>query len=140
MNSLTAVDTQSVRLSVLLYPLGLWVVMAIVAILNGGFREIVLIPRFGDYSGHVLSTGLLVTAILALSFAYFNWIPIEYPFLELLVVGILWTLLTVGFEFLVGYVEGTPVSVTLGQYNLLAGQVWIAVPLTFLLGLYFIHI
>ena len=134
MSSLIAVDTQSVRLSVLLYPLGLWIVMAIVAILNGGFREIVLIPRFGDYSGHVLSTGLLVTAILALSFAYFNWTPIEYTFLELLVVGILWTLLTVGFEFLVGYVEGTPVSVTLGQYNLLAGQVWIAVPLTLLLS------
>lgn len=134
MNSLTAVDTQSVRLTVLLYPLGLWVVMAIVAILNGGFREIVLIPRFGDYRGHVLSTGLLVTAILALSFAYFNWTPIEYTLLELLVVGILWTLLTVGFEFLVGYVEGTPVSVTLGQYNLLAGQVWIAVPLTLLLS------
>lgn len=134
MSPLTAVDTQSFRLSVLLYPLGLWVVMAIVAILNGGFREIVLIPRVGDYSGHVLSTGLLATAILALSFAYFNWTPIEYTFLELLVVGILWTVLTVGFEFLVGYVEGTPVSVTLGQYNLLAGQVWIAVPLTLLLS------
>lgn len=39
-------------------------------------------------------------------------------------------ILTVGFEFLVGNVEGTPVSVTLGQYDVLAGQVWIAVPIT----------
>ena len=45
-----------------------------------------------------------------------------------------WTVLTVGFEFLVGYLEGTPVSVTLEQYNVLAGQVWIAVPLTLLLA------
>jgi len=34
--------------------------------------------------------------------------------------------------FVVGYVEGTPVSVTVGQYNVLAGQVWIVVPLTLL--------
>jgi branched-subunit amino acid transport protein AzlD len=134
MRSLTVVDTRSIRLSVFLYPLGLWVVMAIVAILNGVFREIVLIPRVGDYIGHVLSTGLLLTAILVLSFAYFHRTPIEYTRPELFAIGILWALLTVGFEFLVGYVEGTPVSVTLAQYNLFAGQVWIVVPLTLLLS------
>ena len=134
MHPLTAVDTRSVRLSVFLYPLGLWVVMAVVAILNGGFREIVLIPRVGDYNGHLLSTGLLVTVILVLSYLYFHWTPIEYTVLELSLIGIIWTLLTVGFEFLVGYVEGTPVTVTLAQYNLFAGQVWIVVPLTLLLS------
>lgn len=134
MRSLTRVDIQSIRLSVFLYPLGLWVLMAIVAILNGGFRETVLIPRVGDYTGHVLSTGLLATAILVLSFGYFHRTTIEYTRLELFAVGVLWTLLTVGFEFLVGYVEGTPVSVTLAQYNLFAGQVWIVVPLTLLLS------
>lgn len=43
-------------------------------------------------------------------------------------------MLTVGFEFLVGYVEGTPVSVTLGQYDVFAGQVWVLVPLTLLVA------
>ena len=43
-------------------------------------------------------------------------------------------MLTVGFEFLVGYIEETPVSVTLGQYDVLAGQVWIAVPVTLLVS------
>jgi hypothetical protein len=33
-----------------------------------------------------------------------------------------------------GVYEGTPISVTLGQYNVLAGQLWIAVPLTLLLS------
>lgn|GEM_PF-3595019 len=59
---------------------------------------------------------------------------IGYTYAELLAVGVLWTVLTVGFEFLVGYVEGTPVSVTLGQYDMLAGQVWIAVPITLLVS------
>jgi hypothetical protein len=134
MRALLAGNAESIRLAVFLYPLGVWVAMAVVAVLNGGFREVVLIPRVGEYVGHVLSTALLVTAILVLSFGYFQWTSIEYSFVELLLVGIGWTVLTVGFEFLVGYLESTPVSVTLGQYNVLAGQVWIAVPLTLLVS------
>jgi len=42
--------------------------------------------------------------------------------------------LTVGFEFLVGFLEGTPPSETIAQYNVLAGQVWIVVPLTLLVA------
>jgi hypothetical protein len=120
----------AIRPAVFLYPLGVWVLMAIVAVLNGGLREVGIIPRVGEYAGHVLSTALLVVAILVLSGLYFSWTSITYTWMELLVVGAIWTVLTVGFEFLVGYAEGTPVSVTLGQYNVLAGQVWIAVPIT----------
>lgn len=134
MSLLLSGGTQSIRIEVFLYPLGLWVVMAVFAVLNGGFREVILIPRVGDYVGHVLSTALLVAVVLTISFAYFQRTPVEYSTAELVLVGILWTVLTVGFEFLVGYAEGTPVSVTLGQYNVLAGQVWIAVPLTLLLS------
>lgn len=134
MSSLSAGDVQAIRSDVLLYPLGVWVVMAVVAVVNGSFREVVLIPRVGEYAGHVLSTALLVCVILLVSFVYFQRTPIEYAYLELVTIGVLWTGLTVGFEFLVGYVEGTPVSVTLGQYDVFAGQVWIAVPLTLLLS------
>lgn len=134
MGSVLAAGVGSIRLAVFLSPLGVWVAMAVLAVLNGGFREIVLIPRVGEYVGHVLSTALLVSAILIVSFGYFRWTAIEYSIVELVLVGILWTVLTVGFEFLVGYLEGTPVSVTLGQYDVLAGQVWIAVPLTLLVS------
>lgn len=134
MGTVLGAEVESIRLNVFLYPLGVWVVMAVIAVLNGGFREIVLIPRVGDYTGHVLSTGLLVAAILLISAVYFSWTSIDYGQSELILVGILWTVLTVGFEFIVGYVEGTPVSVTLGQYNVLAGEVWIAVPITLLIS------
>lgn len=134
MNILAAVEVGSVRPQVFLYPLGVWLLLAVVAVANGVFREIALIPRTGEYAGHVVSTALLVAAILAVSFAFFRWTQIEYTLAELAVVGVGWTVLTVGFEFLVGYVEGTPVSVTIGQYDVLAGQVWIAVPLTLLLS------
>jgi hypothetical protein len=128
------VDAASLIPNVFLYPLGIWLIMAVVAVGNGGLRETVLIPRFGGYIGHVVSTALLVAAILFISFAYFSRTPIDYAQAELVFVGVLWTVLTVGFEFIVGYVEGTPVSVTLGQYNIFAGQVWIAVPITLLIS------
>ncbi|MGQ4556501.1 hypothetical protein [Halobellus sp. GM3] len=125
---------QSVRPAAVLYPLGVWLVMAVVAVLNGAFREVFIIPRTGEYAGHVLSTGLLVAAILAISGLFFAVTPIEYGRAELFAVGVGWTVLTVGFEFLVGYLEGTPASETLAQYDVLSGQVWIFVPLTLLLA------
>jgi len=125
---------ESITPRAFLYPLGVWAVMAVVAVINGGLRETVLIPRVGEHTGHVVSTALLTAAILLVSFAYFSWAPIDYPRAELVLIGVLWTVLTVGFEFVVGYVEGTPISVTLGQYNVLAGEVWIAVPFALLVS------
>ena len=122
--------TPSLPLAALLAPLGVWVLMAVLAVLNGGFREVVLIPRIGAYPGHLVSTGLLVAGILAVAGLFFTRTGVEYPPTQLAVIGAVWVILTVGFEFLVGAVEGTPVSITLGQYNVLAGQVWIAVPIT----------
>jgi len=122
----------AVRPTVFLGPLGVWLVMALLAVGNGVFRETVLVPRIGEYRGHVCSTALLVCLILAVSGTYFAVTSTVYSSPELLLIGVGWTGLTVGFEFLVGHLEGTPVSVTLGQYDVTAGQVWIAVPLTLL--------
>ncbi|MFB6085915.1 MAG: hypothetical protein ABEJ84_03780 [Halodesulfurarchaeum sp.] len=130
----STVSAQWLGIAALLYPLCAWLLMAVLAVLNGGFREVVLIPRIGNYPGHVLSTAILVLAILGVSFLFFRTIPVEYSQIQLLLVGAAWVVMTVGFEFLVGYAEGTPVSVTLGQYNVLAGQVWIAVPITLLVA------
>lgn len=134
MGSMLGSESGAIRPHVFVYPLGVWAAMAVVAVINGGFREIVLVPRLGEYAAHVVSTGLLVSAILLVSFAYFSWTPTDYSPAELVGVGSVWTVLTVGFEFVVGYVEGTPVSVTLGQYNVLAGQVWIVVPIALLIS------
>lgn len=134
MTTAPATDARSVRPRVLAYPLGVWLVMAVLAVLNGVFREVVLVPRISEYPGHVLSTALLVLAILVVSYLYFANTAIEYSRAELWAIGVVWVVLTVGFEFLVGYLEGTPVEVTLGQYDVLAGQVWILVPLALLVA------
>jgi len=127
-----ALTSLAVRPTVFLAPLGVWLVMAVLAVGNGVFRETVLVPKIGEYQGHVLSTAILVCLILAVSATYFALTSTTYARSELLLVGVAWTVLTVGFEFLVGHLEGTPIAVTLGQYDVTAGQVWIAVPMTLL--------
>lgn len=59
-----------------------------------GLNEAPVIPHIGAYSGHVLSTALLVVAILVVSFGYFRWTTIEYRYVELVLVGLRWTVLT----------------------------------------------
>lgn len=124
----------SVRPRALLGPLGVWVLLAMLAVANGAFRELVLIPRVGEYPAHVLSTGLLLAIIIVVSFAFFSRSATAYTRTELVLVGVAWAALTVGFEFVVGALEGTPVSETLAQYDVLAGQVWVLVPLTLLVA------
>lgn len=108
--------------------------MAVIAVINGIFREVVLIPWVGEQIGHVVSTALLIAAIVVLSYFYFTKSVIDYAQTELVVIGVVWVVLTVGFEFLVGYLEGIPVSETVAQYDILAGQVWVFVPLALLIA------
>lgn len=125
-------DRRRFRPGTFLFPFLIWLLMAGVAVINGAFRELVLVGRIGEYPGHVLSTAILITAILLIASVYFTSVSIDYTDGELLVIGVMWTLLTVGFEFLVGYLAGTPTGVTIREYDILAGQVWILVPLSLL--------
>lgn len=126
----------TIRPSTLWIPLALWVVMAVLAVINGAFRETVLTTRFTDTTAHRISTLLLVVAILTVAAAYFTTTTTTYTNAELLLIGGVWTVLTVGFEFLVGYLENTPVSETIAQYDIFAGEVWILVPITLFVAPY----
>lgn len=95
--------------------------MAVVAVVNGVLREMVLVPRIDDYRAHLLSTALLIAVIIILRYAYRRGTGDRRCCLGVLMVG---------FEFLVG----TPVEAILAQYDVLAGQVWILVPLTLLVA------
>ncbi|MFW6436510.1 MAG: hypothetical protein ACOCYZ_02630 [Halococcoides sp.] len=104
------------------------------AVANGIVRETVLIERGDERRAHRLSTAMLLAVILVVSGLYFATIGADHTLAERVAIGVGWTALTVGFEFLVGSLEGTPVAETLGQYDVRAGEVWIVVPLTLLVA------
>lgn len=112
----------------------IWLLLLVLAVLNGTFRQGVLLPRLGDGTAHVVSTLLLCAVIFALAYFSIGYIRPRTAG-DAWLVGLLWVGLTVAFEFGAGhYLFGTPWSRLLDDYNLAAGRVWVLVLLADLLA------
>ncbi|MFW6141514.1 MAG: hypothetical protein ACOC53_03020 [Candidatus Saliniplasma sp.] len=113
----------------------IWVPLVFMAILNAGLREGVLSPTFGDYTGHVLSSIILNGVIFIIAFLFLKYISLDYTSQDLLIIGVLWLVLTISFEFLFGhFVMGHPWSRLLADYNIFEERMWILVPISTLLS------
>ncbi|WP_207492617.1 hypothetical protein [Aridibaculum aurantiacum] len=106
----------------------LWFPMLIIAIANGILRE-GFICRFTEpIHAHQLST---LTLIILFAF-YISFVIKQNPpasQLQAIMVGLLWLLLTLIFEFGFGRWRGNSWDSLLMEYNLLAGRLWILIPL-----------
>jgi hypothetical protein len=102
----------------------IWLVILLLAIINGAFRQAVLIPRMGDPSGHVASTLLLSALVIAATSLALPWVnPMSTG--EAWGVGMIWLVLTVAFEFLAGhYFFGNSWEKLLLDYNITQGRIW----------------
>lgn len=111
-----------------------WLGILGLAILNGGLRQALLVPWFGERVGHIVSTLLLSGIILGAAWFLVLRIRVDSA-RDAWAVGALWVVLTVAFEFLAGhYLFGDPWARLLADYNLGQGRVWILVPVTTLLA------
>ena len=114
-----------------LYAFGIWFILVILAILNGGFRNSFIGRYLAKYAGHVISTIIFICVILVVTYLFISNLKIAYTNTDLLLVGTLWLILTILFEFVFGhYVMGNSWSTLLADYNILKGRVWGLVPLT----------
>lgn len=129
-------NSGGIRPGVFLYGIGGWLLLAVVGVLNGIVRVVVVEPVVGAYPAHVVAT--LVTGIpafLLVMYLYFRYAPIDHTRRELTALGVYWLVLTVVFEFGFGhYVVGHSWSRLLADYNLLAGRLWVLVLVVILLG------
>jgi len=101
-----------------------WLGMVILAILNGTIREKAYGKLMGELTAHQLST--LAGLIL---FGVYIWMLTGLFRIEssrqALLIGSIWLLMTVVFEFVFGhYVMGHPWDKLLNDYNILKGRVW----------------
>ena len=106
----------------------LWFPMLLLAVLNGAAREILYKNTLGDLRAHQLSTvTLLILFSLYIWLVIRTWTPDSSQ--QALMVGILWLVLTLAFEFGFGsFVGGRTWSELVGEYNLLVGRVWVFIP------------
>jgi hypothetical protein len=114
--------------------IAIWFALLGIAIGNGAARSAWISPRLGEYAGHVISTVVLCTCIASLTMASIRWIA-PAGLWEAFLVGVLWVVLTVAFEFIGGHcLFGNPWPKLLADYDILHGRVWVLVLITNLLA------
>lgn len=113
-----------------------WFGMVVLAVLNGGLRDILYKSDVGDLPAHQISTVLL----LIIFAAYFRLLTSLWPIRssgEAWTIGFMWLVMTLTFEIvMVRFIAGNPWSTVLHDYNILAGRVWVLIPLWTLIGPY----
>ncbi len=104
-----------------------WLILLIVAIINGAIREVVYKNSLGELRAHQASTlsGIILFAIIVWGLSRL-W-PLHSA-KQAWTVGFIWLMLTVVFEFLFGhFAMGHPWSKLLNDYNIFEGRVWLLV-------------
>jgi hypothetical protein len=70
--------------------LAIWLLLLILAVLNGAIRVALVTPRFGEQGGHIISTAILCAAIIIVAWFSISWIGPKNG-REALVIGIVWS-------------------------------------------------
>lgn len=111
-----------------LYAIGVWVLLVFAAIINAGIREGLISPTLGDYAGHVASSIILSIVIFIVAYLFLRYVSLDYMSQDLWLIGILWLVLTISFEFLFGhFVMGNSWGTLLADYNIFKGRIWVLV-------------
>jgi len=101
----------------------LWLPMIVIAFANATIRQLFFIRYFNELRAHQLST---ITLIILCTI----YIGFVFPFLNIqsnkqaLLIGIIWVVLTVLFEFSLGRLTNKTWAYLLQDYNIIAGHIW----------------
>jgi len=107
--------------------LGIWVILAVSAIVIATFRNGVLLPPFGEQTAHQLGTVLYLILQFIIIFIFIKKIKVK-EIKTLLGIGIFWVVITIIFEFAFEhYVMGHPWQKLFADYNLFNGRLWVLV-------------
>lgn len=109
---------------VLLKALLVWLAILVLAIVNGGMRERALNPIMGPVGGLVTSGAILSLCIFLVAFFSAGWLgAAEAP--EFWLIGLLWLVLTIVFEFGFGrLVQRRTWTELLQAYAFRGGNLW----------------
>lgn len=101
----------------------IWLGILVMAVINGAFREAVLMPALGR-AGLILSGVLLCILIIAVACVALPWFG-PLPPARYVEIGVGWLLLTLVFEFTFGrLVQGRSWSELLEAYRFKDGNIW----------------
>jgi hypothetical protein len=106
---------------------GIWIILAVSAILVATFRNGVLLPQFGEQTAHQIGTLLFLIVQFLIIYFFIKQVKLR-EIKKAVLIGIFWLILTVCFEFLFGhYVIGHPWEKLFADYNIFKGRIWVLV-------------
>ena len=100
-----------------------WLVILVLAVVNGTVREAVIIPRLGTVSGLILSGLLLSLFIVGATYCFLPWLTVRSP-AQLHLIGLCWLAFTLVFEFSFGLLRGKALAEILEAYTFKDGNIW----------------
>jgi len=100
-----------------------WCFILVLAMLNGLFREAVLLPAAGKTTAFFLSGVLLSALILLVAVALARRLAFDSP-ARCFSAGFLWLILTLLFEFGFGLIQGQSWTKMLENYTFQEGNIW----------------
>ena len=106
----------------------IWLLIIPLAVLNGGFRETFLTPRLGESYAQPVSGIMLLLLIFIVSFIFIPRIGKGTP-KTYWKIGILWLVLTIVFETILGLAMGNTLTELLKAYDLTTGNLWLLIVL-----------
>ncbi len=120
---------------VYLWAVGVWFVFLVIAFGVGAVREGLLRPRIGEPRAHVIGTLIAVTLMMLVIYAFIRQIHESCLMTDLILIGVLWLVMTVAFEFgFSHFVMGKPWENLLADCNVPRGRILVLVLATVLLG------
>lgn len=105
-----------------------WFPMLLLAIANGALRDLVYKKYVGELAAHQISTFSLIILFAVYIGFIIKWIP-PASANQAMLVGLLWLVLTLAFEFGFGRYRGNSWEKLFADYNLLKGRLWILLPI-----------
>lgn len=101
----------------------IWLLILLLAVMNGALREAVFISQFGFQSAMLISGLLLSAFILLVTFLTWPWLKVQ-QLSHAFGIGLFWLLLTLLFEFSFGRWQGKSWIELLDTYRLKDGNLW----------------
>jgi hypothetical protein len=109
---------------VVLKTLALWLIILVLAIVNGAFREAVLLKVLPRSTAYIASGLLLIAFVLIVALFCIKWLG-RLSFAQYVGIGLLWLALTLVFEFAFGLlVRGESLASLLDAYRFREGNMW----------------
>ena len=120
----------------MLYAVGVWSLFVMPWQLT---RLLLFTTKVGSYDGHIILTLTALFVISRATYGFLNSLRGDFVKSGLVLVGVTWSVLTIGFEYVLGHlVMGVPLDILLTDYDILSGRIWSLLPITVLASPYIV--